>query len=56
MDEFQAVVIWSDGTHDHERDCSICGTQTCIKPTHTERYKILNDKLAQKWDTDNPCI
>lgn len=52
----RANVVWADGIQDHQRDCGICETQTCIKPTHTERYRTISDTLAKKWDDDNPVI
>ena len=56
MSDLKATVTWADGIQDVQRECHICGTITCIKPTHTERYRILSDKLASKWDIDNPVI
>jgi hypothetical protein len=58
MDEkyLEAHVVWADRTHDSQRICEICDTNTCIKPVHSEQYKTKSDKLAAKWDRDNPVI
>ena len=53
---FEAIVTWADGVQDLQRECNICGTVTCIKPTHSERYIVKSDTLAAKWDIDNPVI
>lgn len=58
MDEnlFKEHIVWGDGMTDTERGCNICYTQTCIKPAHHDRYKVKSDKLATKWDKENPVI
>jgi hypothetical protein len=56
MSDLKAVVTWADGNQDIQRECSICKTQTCIKPTHGERYRVVVDKLAREWDKTNPVV
>jgi hypothetical protein len=55
-DSIQAIVVWADNTQDHEKDCSICYTQTCVMPVHREQYKIVMDKDAKVWEDENPVI
>lgn len=56
LDLLEAHVVWADGLGDTARECNICETQTCVKPTHTEAYKIISDKLAHEWDIENPVV
>jgi hypothetical protein len=52
----EAHVVWGDGLGDTARECTICWSNTCIKPVHAEQYKVISDKIAKKWDEDNQVI
>jgi hypothetical protein len=56
MDEIKAHVVWADGIGDSARECQICFSVTCTKPVHKDAYKVIADKLAQKWDAENQVI
>jgi hypothetical protein len=56
MESFEAQVVWGDGLGDMARECTICWSNTCIKPVHKDQYKVLINGEAKKWDVENPVI
>jgi len=56
LDSIEAHVVWGDGSGDTARECVICWSNTCVKPVHTDQYKVLVNSEAKQWDDVNPVI
>lgn len=53
-DHAERTVIWSDGTYDTQRECSLCNLKNCQTPVHKERYQTFGQARIEVMEDTDP--